>query len=398
MIKSTVYLLDDEQALVELHSEIVGLAGHVAKGFTRASDFFSQVKQFETNSIMVLDLQMPEMDGIEVMRRLAQMPNPPALILISGHDISVLNSAEKLCRAHGLEILASLRKPLNLESLRKLLEQYTPDKAISEQNQYCIVESELTLEDLKYAIRNEQLVLHFQPQIDIATGSLCGVEALVRWQHPDIGLVHLERFIRLAEQSGMMAELTHWVIDNAIVQEQLWQRAGLDLTVSVNISAADITSLVLPEQIVELLEDNKLDATRLTLEITESALMGELVTSLDILTRLRLKGIRLSIDDFGTGYSSLSQLHRVPFTELKVDRSFVSNINTDDEARAIVKTCIMLGHELNMLVVAEGVEREVHYKILQELGCDIAQGYYIAKPMPGSELIGWVAAKKLKVI
>ncbi len=389
MTKPTIYLLDDEAALVELHCEVAELAGFKAQGYTRASQFFDHVVEFETGSVMVLDLHMPEMDGIEVMRRLAQMPNSPALILISGHDAGVLRSAEKLCRAHGLEVIVSLRKPLSVDTLLQLFEQHIPDANRQKHSNSDSVSGEITLIDLQQAIRNEQLVLHFQPQIEIATNQLSGIEVLVRWQHPDQGLIYPDRFIALAEQNGLMAELTHWVIDKTVKQEQFWQDAGLTTTMSVNISALDITGLMLPEQLAELLKSNKLAPTRLTLEITESALMGELVTSLDILTRLRLKGIRLSIDDFGTGYSSLSLLHRVPFTELKIDRSFISNMHEDNEARAIVKTCILLGHELNMLVVAEGVENAEHLELLKQMGCDLAQGYFIAKPMPGSELMAW---------
>ena len=394
MTKPTIYLLDDEEALVELHSEIAELAGFNAQGYTRAIQFFEQVVDFETGSVMVLDLHMPEMDGIEVMRRLAQMANPPALILISGHDAGVLRSAEKLCRAHGLEVIGSFRKPMSLDTLLQLFEQHIPEDNRQKQNDSYPVEAEVTLTELQQAIRNEQLVLYFQPQIEIATGILSGIEALVRWQHPEQGLIYPDRFIPLAEQNGLMSELTHWVIEQTVKQEQLWQQAGLTTSLSVNISALDIIGLKLPEQLAELLENNKLSPTHLTLEITESALMGELVTSLDILTRLRLKGIRLSIDDFGTGYSSLSLLHRVPFTELKIDRSFISNMSEDNEARAIVKTCILLGHELNMRVVAEGVETEEHFDLLKQMGCDLAQGNFIARPMPGSELIAWTKTRK----
>ena len=397
MDKPTIYLLDDEAALVELHCEVAELAGFKAQGYTRASQFFEQVVEFETDSVMVLDLNMPEMDGIEVMRRLAKMPNSPALILISGHDVGVLRSAEKLCRAHGLEVIVSLRKPLSVDTLLQLFEQHIPDVNRQKHSDSHSVSGEITLIDLQQAIRNEQLVLHFQPQIEIATNQLSGIEVLVRWQHPEQGLIYPDRFIALAEQNGLMAELTHWVIDKTVKQEHLWQDAGLTTTMSVNISALDITGLMLPEQLAELLKSNKLAPTRLTLEITESALMGELVTSLDILTRLRLKGIRLSIDDFGTGYSSLSLLHRVPFTELKIDRSFVSNMHEDNEARAIVKTCILLGHELNMLVVAEGVEHAEHLELLKQMGCDLAQGYFIARPMPGSELMAWTKTRNSHV-
>ncbi len=392
MTQTTVYLIDDESELVELLSDAVELAGLNARGYTRASRFFEQTTLFEPDSILVLDLHMPEMDGIEVMRRLARMDDPPALILISGHDAGVLHAAEKLGRAHNLEILASLGKPVSINRFQQLLARHNPGIAGQGGNGPRAADQALAPAELHKAIRNDHLTLHYQPQLDIATGRLTGVEALVRWQHPERGLIFPDQFIPLAERNNLMGALTHWVIDGAVQQEQQWRKNGLAVSVAANISAADITSLTLPEQLGDLLAGNKLDPSRLTLEVTESALMGELVTSLDILTRLRLKGFGLSIDDFGTGYSSLSQLHRVPFTELKIDRSFVSNIADDTEARAIVKTCILLGHELNMRVVAEGVETEDHLKLLKALGCDVAQGYFFSKPLPSNKLLAWVGA------
>ncbi|MCP4995173.1 MAG: EAL domain-containing protein [Gammaproteobacteria bacterium] len=393
MNKTTVYLIDDEPELVDLLSDVVEMSGFSAQGFVQAGQFFEEVGGvFAAGSILVLDLHMPGMDGIEVMRRLADMENPPALILISGHDTGVLHSAEKLGHAHNLEIIASLGKPVPIDRFQQLLQQHAPGGNKNGPTIQPISEHNINTDELERAIRNDQLILHYQPQINIASGALIGVEALVRWQHPELGLVFPDNFIPLAEQSGMMGELTHWVIDRAVRQEQQWQKAGFIARVSVNISAFDITSLTLPEQLAELLSNNRLDPIQLTLEITESALMGELVTSLDILTRLRIKGIGLSIDDFGTGYSSLSQLHRVPFTELKIDRSFVSKMSEDDEARAIVKTCVILGKELNMEVVAEGVETEAHLEMLKQLGCDIAQGYVISKPQEPDKIPG-IAAK-----
>jgi EAL domain-containing protein (putative c-di-GMP-specific phosphodiesterase class I) len=235
----------------------------------------------------------------------------------------------------------------------------------------------------------KELVLHFQPQLDIEHGEIAGVEALVRWQHPEQGLIGPDRFIPLAERFGWMRELTSLVLNMSIVQIQKWKDADFDVTVSINIAADNITSLALPEQLADLLREKKLDPTRLTLEVTESSLMGELATALDILTRLRMKGIKLSIDDFGTGYSSLVQLHRMPFTELKIDRSFVSNMTDDEEARAIVKTCILLGHDLGMQVVAEGIEQPSHLNLLWQMGCDIAQGYLLSRPIPGDDLLAW---------
>ncbi len=391
---TTVYLIDDEPELVELLSDVVNLAGLDAHGYTRASHFFEQVKEFAQNSILVLDLNMPEMDGIEVMRKLATMENPPLLILISGTDIGLLRAAEKLGLAHNLQILETLSKPLIIDDFLHLLEKQSSIIKTHQSNQFKSA-NPLSPSELQLAINENQLILHYQPQLDMETGKLIGIESLIRWNHPVQGLIFPDQFIPLAEQNGLINKLTHWVIDHSVKQNQQWQQQHLFITMSVNISADDITSLTLPEQMTNLLVENQLDPTILTLEITESVLMGELVTSLDILTRLRLKGISLSIDDFGTGYSSLSQLHKIPFTELKIDRSFVGNMSKDPEARAIVKTCIILAHELNMKVVAEGIEDQQTWDMLADLGCDIAQGYFIAKPMPGNELSDWIKSHLL---
>ncbi len=381
-----VYLIDDEPEILEFLSTAVELAGLKSKSYDRASAFFETNSDAEPGSILILDLNMPEMDGIEVMRRLTKIENPPKLILISGHDFGVLHAAEKLGQAHNLEIISTLNKPIPFQALRKILIENATLSSDKQKSKIQITDQGLSSGELHTAIRNNQLVLHYQPQIIIKTGEFSGFEALVRWQHPEKGLIYPDRFIPLAEQLGLIGELTAWVINTAVEQQQVFQELNLSSDVSVNISAEDITSLTLPEQIARLLESRQLDPGMLTLEITESALMGELVTSLDILTRLRLKGLRLSIDDFGTGYSSLSQLHRIPFTELKIDRSFVMNMVEDEQARAIVKTCIMLGHELDMQVVAEGVETKEHLEILRDLDCDIAQGYFISRPIPSDKL------------
>lgn len=393
MQRANVCLIDNEPVMLDLLCEVVEQAGLIARGFTRASQFFEELDESESVSIVVLDLHMPEMDGVEVMRRLAKTDNPPALILVSGHDVGVLHAAEKLGRAQNLNILASLSKPLPLDEFRVLLMPYSQRGTEKRANTASATQYRPVLVELRQAIQNNQLVPYYQPQLEIASGKITGVEALVRWQHPVAGLIYPDQFISLAEQGGLIGELTYWMIRNVAAQLQNWQSAGFPLVVSVNISAMDITTLTLPEQLGQLLKNNKLDPTLLTLEVTESALMGELVTSLDILTRLRLKGFGLSIDDFGTGYSSLLQLHRVPFSELKIDRCFVASMTTDAEARSIVKTCIVLGHELGMKVIAEGVETEAQLQELRQLGCDKAQGYLLSRPVPERELIAWLRAR-----
>jgi len=388
MTHRDVYIIDDEEEIVNMLNSAVEIAGLTCTGFNQAADFFDEMKDINSKSVLILDLHMPHMDGIEVIRKLAEINEPPVLILISGHDSSILHSAEKLTRAHDLNILASVNKPINMNYFINLLmghftqfQDKKPNKTYSN-----ISNSELGKDALSMAMLNNELVLFYQPQIDIVNQKLIGVEALVRWQHPQKGLLFPDCIIPIAEKYKLMENLTLWVINKAIEDAN-----NLSVPVSVNISAENITSLLLPEQLTKLLQKNKLDPTKLILEVTETALMGKLTTSLDILTRLRLKGIGLSIDDFGTGYSSLSQLHKIPFTELKIDQSFVGTLSEDEEAKAIVKTCIMLGHELKMKVVAEGVETKEQFEQLSIFGCDIAQGYFFSKPIPIDDLLQWSA-------
>ena len=381
-----IYIVDDDIQIAELLAATVDSLGLENEYFTSARQFIEL--SIDEVDVILLDLNMPEIDGIEVIRALANNACKAQLVLISGHDKGVLHSAEQLAQAHSLKVAASLTKPLQIDVLKKLLIDLSQDTTPYDQAIRAAT-SLPTVEELKTALTEQQLVLHYQPQVCVKTGDLRGVEALVRWHHPDKGLVYPDQFIELAEKNNLIGELTASVIGMSIEQSRKWQDSGLVTKISVNISSDNITSLSLPEQLASLLRNNRLDSTMLTLEVTESALMGELVTSLDILTRLRMKGFGLSIDDFGTGYSSLSQLHKIPFTELKIDRGFIMSMTQDDESRAIVKTCILLGHELNMEVVAEGVETEEILSSLKEFGCDIAQGYHISRPVPEDELLKW---------
>ena len=381
-----IYILDDDLEMLSLLTDMLEDIDLESVCFSHAQTLFEKVTNFTSESILVLDLNMPDMDGIEVMRRLASFEVSPALILISGHDTGVLYAAEKLGIAHQLKILCSLSKPIHLGNFQNLIRKYTNTIRPLNNLSSTKTESIISAEELLFAIENDQMVLYYQPQILIKNRQILSCEALIRWNHPERGLIFPDEFIAMTEINGWMPLLTELVIQKAVKQIQDWKKLDCQLPIAINISADDITSLILPEKISELLTSNKLDPNLLTLEVTESALMGELVTSLDILTRLRLKGIGLSIDDFGTGYSSLSQLHKIPFSELKIDQSFVMSMTDDAEAKAIVKTCIMLGHELNMSVVAEGVETKEHLEILEQLGCDIAQGYFFSKAVPAKEM------------
>ncbi|MCP4433512.1 MAG: EAL domain-containing protein, partial [Gammaproteobacteria bacterium] len=232
------------------------------------------------------------------------------------------------------------------------------------------------------------------PQLNVTRGSLAGVEALVRWNHPQRGLLMPDIIIPLAEQAGMMDELTSEVIDQSFSQLKTWQEQGLQTQISINISAGSLVELGFPELVSSKIEQYRLQPKQIALEVTETSLMQDLAKSLDVLTRLRIKGIKLSIDDFGTGYSSMVQLYRAPFSEIKIDQSFVSHATKDAEAQAIVDITILLGNRLDLTVVSEGVEDQETWDLLSTLGCDVAQGYFIARPMPGDQLLKWVESRE----
>ena len=387
-----VYLVDDEPDILQILRDVVELCGLEVHCFSQADDFIKEIQCFEGSNILILDLQMPKIDGIEVIRHLAKMQNCPELILMSGQDSAVLSAAENLAVAHGLVVRGTLEKPLSIALIRSMLEPQTAIRRTKFTGDFKSVARDVSVEELRKALDLDQFFLCYQPkeEFTVTGGSKYSAECLVRWQHPTQGVIYPDRFISLIERQGWMPDLTTIVFNQAIRQQRQWEKEGLQINLSINVSASDITSLTLPETISRLLADNELDATTITLEVTESELMGELTTSLDVLTRLRLKGVRLSIDDFGTGYSSLLQLFRMPFSELKIDQSFVSKMVVDMEALAIVKACILLGEQFNMRVVAEGVEDRATKELLAELGCQAVQGYFIAKPMAAEYLRPWL--------
>jgi len=393
MSKSLI-VIDDDQQFADLLGEIAKAADFDVDVIYDAHDYFAGTKSY---SIMVLDLNMPTMDGVEVIRKMGKTGQNTHIILVSGYDDGVLHSAEKLAQEHALNIVGTLSKPLQVSDFMNMLKSIDTDNAFDVYDNRSKTD-EITAAEILEGIEQQQMELYYQPQIELRTNTLKGVEALVRWHHPTRGFVPPGMFIEIAEREGLMGELTSYIINMAVKQINEWKNAGIKITVSVNVSAENITSLSLPEHLSDLIQDHGLDPQSVVLEITESALMGELKTALDILTRLRMKGFGLSIDDFGTGNSSLVLLHRVPFTELKIDMSFVKQMDKDLDARAIVETCVMLAHKLNMESVAEGIENENVQKALTMMGCDMGQGFHLAKPMPASDLLQWIDGQDLTVL
>jgi diguanylate cyclase (GGDEF)-like protein len=246
------------------------------------------------------------------------------------------------------------------------------------------------LGELRSALVNGELVLHYQPKIAVNGGDVTGVEALVRWQHPRHGLLPPAEFLPLAERTGMMGELTRWVVDAALAQARAWQDQGIEVPIAVNLAAANILDVSLPEAVAERLAHHGVPGARLTCELSEHTVMADPRRSVEVLDRLRALGVRLSLDDFGTGHSSLSYLKKLPLDEVKIDRAFVAGIVGDENDALIVRSTIDLARNLGLEVVAEGVEGADVLNRLRALRCHEAQGFHLSRPLPPEALVEWL--------
>ena len=251
------------------------------------------------------------------------------------------------------------------------------------------------MQDLRSGIANGQLELHYQPKIRLSDNRVIGVEALARWNHPEQGLISPASFIPLAEHTGLIRPLTLAVLEMAIDQCAAWRSRGIELGMAVNLSPRNLVDHELPHQIKRLLEERRVPTTSLELELTEDTIMSDPKRAREVLARLDAMGIWLAIDDFGTGYSSLAYLRQLPVTTLKIDRSFVITMQEREDDAAIVRSTIALGRNLGLRVVAEGVETDEVMGELRQLGCDVAQGFHVSRPVPAADFERWLRERQL---
>jgi EAL domain-containing protein (putative c-di-GMP-specific phosphodiesterase class I) len=291
----------------------------------------------------------------------------------------------QLGRAHGLRILGAVAKPFTLGSLKVLLDRarsLAKPRGLSS----C---APLTPDEIRAGLQGDAVELVYQPKFSARTGTLAGVEALLRWRHGDGSLAYPAAVIPVAESEGLINDITEAVLRRALAQCGAWQSEGYDIAVAVNVSMQDLHRYDFPEFVVETASNSGVDPTSVVLEITESQIMADIVRPLEVLSRLRLKGVGLSIDDYGTGASSMQQLRRIPFTELKIDREFVAGAPEDAAARAMLMSSIALGKDLGLSVVAEGVETQAEWRLVASRGVDVVQGYFVARPMVAGDIEGW---------
>jgi len=340
--------------------------------------------------VVVCDLMMPGVDGVQLIREIAEAQPGTAVIIMSSADAKLLRTAEHLAQRRDVRVIGTLSKPVRVAALKGLIEQMqeSAGQAPSERRRGPRQE-EINDATVRDALAAREMDIVVQPQICLSSGLLVANEALVRWHSPTLGLVTPDRFLKVIERCGLINELTDLVLQRAVSVCGDWHRQGLETRIAVNFAPETLSQDGLPERIAALAHEHGIPASRIVVEMTEHRLMNELEDPLEVLTRLRLRGIELAIDDFGTGYSSLDRLQQIPFNELKIDRSFVIAAERNEDARRIIESSVRLAHDLGMRTVAEGVETAATLELIRALGCDIVQGYYYARPMPADQLIAW---------
>ncbi|MEQ9489445.1 MAG: EAL domain-containing response regulator [Alphaproteobacteria bacterium] len=384
-----VLVVDDDAQICELFEDIAEEAGITLVTVSDYVTFQQSYGNTEFDAIF-LDLQMPDVDGVEYLRLLGDTACAARVTLMSGFDARVLRTARRYGESRRLRMEGVLEKPFDIDLLADLLKNLNAGRQL------------VTHDDLQHAIGDGQLFLQYQPKVRLdrteGVGSVNGIqassgrwplhslEALVRWRHPVHGRLAPDRFIPLAESSQLIIPLTEFVMREAVRQMAEWEQDGFISSVCINWPAHMLTDLSAPDRLARLVDDNGVDRERIVLEVTETTAMQDAVQAMDILSRIRLKGFHLAMDDFGTGYSSLVQLHRMPFSELKIDKSIVMEMSSSDDAAMIVHAIIDLAHNLGLNVCAEGTEDAATVRQLRGFGCDFAQGFHFAPATDGQDI------------
>ncbi|MGC3981824.1 MAG: EAL domain-containing response regulator [Steroidobacteraceae bacterium] len=380
-VPNVLLVVDDDPALLALIAEIGKRSGYSVVTADSSPAFRQAVAQTQP-ALVILDLQMADMDGVEGLRHLAAVTPKSDIVLLSGMDSKVLATARQFGLSLGLRVLDALQKPVRMRDLENYLLKHNGERA------------PLTADDMRRAIAEYELVLHYQPILHRVehTWVVGSVEALVRWQHPQRGLLHPAQFLPLVERENLMTEMTDFVLTESLRQVGHWHAVGLHVGLAVNLAARTVADLNFPDRLSQVLREYGVPAACLCFEVTEAAAAGDQELVMDSFARLRVRGVELALDDFGVGTSSVTQLYKMPYSSMKIDRTLIAETNTSQQARILASALVDLGHKLSLSVCAEGVETQMAFDRLDRLGCDRLQGDYISKPITALEVEGFIHA------
>ena len=378
----TILVIEDDDfqrgMLVKMLRYLGVTAISEAENGKQALDFLHTIDTKKID-IIICDLKMPEMDGMEFIRHLGQENAVTSIIILSTLDRVLLASVAKMTVAYGINLVGVVEKPIVITQLESLISLYEPVDVKPKQT--VTLAQVYSIEEIMHGVREKQFEPFFQPKVDLKTDRIIGAEALARWIHPEHGVIAPYHFINLIEQNNQIDELTFLMLEKVVAASRLLHDKGYDISISVNLSLNSLTDITLANRIIEVAREAGVNPCHIILEVTESAAMTEVALALENLARLRMHGFGLAIDDYGTGYSSLQQLTRIAFSELKIDQSFVKDVAINPALRIIVESSIDMANKLQVSCVAEGVETKEDWDILKSMSCNMAQGYFIAKPM-----------------
>lgn len=386
---SVLVVDDDDLAQIIIASGFKNIGYQTIRTEGNGGVALNLLREKQAIDLIVLDLHMPNIDGIRFMRQLSEFRKNIDVILVSGERGRLLSTTISLGRSMGLNVLGALQKPVQLDQLKELLDQRCGQE-VSKQN-LGTVRIPLSIRELRSGVvgadENNHPHIMFQPVVSVATGAIVSVEVLARWWNRERGILTPDLFLPLAEQEGLLDQLTRMIYEMTIKQAAQWSKAGKRISAAVNLSINSFGDERFVPFLINTAEAHKVDSSGLIFEVSESQTSSVTPDCLEALLNLRLRGFRLSIDDFGTGSSSFAHVKNIPFTELKIDREFVTGAAVDAEARSILEESINLARRLSMEVIAEGVETRQEWDLVDQLGCDFVQGFYCSRPIENSELM-----------
>ncbi|MBX9400884.1 EAL domain-containing response regulator [Lysobacter sp. BMK333-48F3] len=379
-------VVDDDPLAVEVMAIALRSIGEEAILLAHKGDDALKLAVEHEVDVLVCDLNMPGMDGVRLLGRIAELPVRPAIVLVSGEDPRVLDSSRQFAEARGLTILGTLQKPVERDSLLAALRRYP---FAAGQPRPARLPARFDPGRIAQGFSRGALRLVFQPKVDLADQALVGAEALLRWIDPELGEVAASELVCAAESVGLIDELTLAVLAQAVASRKAMLARNVDIGISFNLSMHSLNNPAIVDQMVDIVTDGGDRFDRYTVEVMETHLMSEPAEVMESLIRFRLRGFRIAIDDYGVGAATMQFLMRLPSNELKIDRSFVAAAPNSAHAHVLLKSAVDLGLRLGQVVVAEGVETEAESDMVKSMGCQLGQGYFYARPMTLEELLAW---------